>query len=373
MKATQTKKTTSLSKIRAEDSLAVKYRPRFLSDIVGNSSAVSTLTGLFTTKRISKTFLFSGVSGSGKTTCARIVAMTVNCQDLQGINPCMKCPSCVMALAGTHPDIIEINAAGEEGSVDELRKLIRIASYNPRFNYKCFILDECHGFSAKGKQEVLKPLEEPPPNAIWLLCTTAPEKMPRALYGRCLKLFFTYPEPKPLAQKLLKILKKEYNEYVDVLKPFLIPIAKGVGCQPRDAFATLEAAIGIAASGEDIESKLNTLIIQSSELDAKAMKFILYTFNGDLSSAVGELQSIEEARYEEFLLLCYRYCLYILTPNKKQFYGIAIGAWNNSLKKNYFDQALKLCGAITTSIEKIRTGLVSPFQSILLTLTNFKD
>lgn len=131
------------------DSLAVKYRPRKFSDIVGNSSNIKTITGFLQKGQLPRTWLFSGNPGCGKTTSARILAMTVNCENIgenikKGIvEPCLTCNSCKLALQNKHPDIFEMNAGGEEGNVQGIRDMLNNMKLSPRFNVKCFIMDEC--------------------------------------------------------------------------------------------------------------------------------------------------------------------------------------------------------------------------------------
>lgn len=377
-------------KLVVADSLAVKYRPRKFDDLVGNQSTLKVIKGLFQNRKLPKTWLLSGVSGSGKTSSARIIAMTVNCQDLQGINPCLKCDSCLSALKDGNPDIIELNAAGEEGGVGEFRRVLEISKYRPKFNYRCLVLDEIHGLSAKAKQEVLKPLEEPSPHAVWLLCTTAPEKMPKALYGRCLKLFFNYPEPRDLAKRLLKIVKIEWPSLVDTLKPHLVSIALGVGCQPRDAISTLELIAAGASSKQDMsEEEVKELIAdnlaQSGELDSRITKFLSHLFLGKKFEPLKILSNLEDTRCEEFLQTSYRYslyaCMYILHIKKKEkfdkkgFYGVNFSRWDMTLDKlkDSVGESLPLhmCTAITSATEKLRLGLVSPQQALLFAVSNY--
>jgi len=377
--------------IQVADSIAVKYRPRTLDDFVGNTQNISVIKGFFERRKLVKTWLFSGESGGGKTSIARIMAMTVNCQDLQGINPCLKCKSCKAALSNSHPDIHEFNAAGDSGNVENLRKMLSYAKLAPYYNWRCFILDECHGVSPKGKQEILKPLEEPPAKTMWMLCTTEPEKMAEATYGRCLKLFFTYPTVEDLSERLRVIAKKEYKKEVYLsLKPFLSMIAEGVGCQPRNSLSTLELVASSLYSSKNLSKKeikavIKKQLLNTGELDQLVIKFILYLSCKKKLEPLKVAARIEDSRIEEFLSMVHRYSHYAILymlhkrdrtrPEKQGFYGVPFIRLEQSLDKveklttdlNFF----QICSSVTNATEKIRTGLIAPRQAIIYLMNDY--
>lgn len=138
-----------MSAISLVDSLAVRNRPKQFSDIVGNTANIKTIHGFLGNGQLPRTWLMSGDPGAGKTTLGRLLAMTVNCQNIGAsikegkIEPCLKCTSCKLAMQNKHPDIFELNAGGEEGNVQSIRNLLDNMKLSPRFNIKCFILDEC--------------------------------------------------------------------------------------------------------------------------------------------------------------------------------------------------------------------------------------
>ena len=377
--------------LKVQDSIAVKYRPKKLDDFVGNAQNISVIKGFFNQRKLVKTWLFSGESGSGKTSIARLIAMTVNCQDLQGIDPCMKCASCKAALSGSHPDIHEFNAAGDAGNVDSLRKTLSMAKLSPYFGWRCFILDECHSMSPKGKQEILKPLEEPPAKTMWMLCTTEPEKLADATYGRCLKLFFTYPTVDDLSERLRVIAKREYDKEVYLsLKPYLSMISEGVGCQPRNAISTLElvaSALHTDAelSKKEIKQTIKRFLLYTGELDGLVLKFLLYLSCNKKLEPLKIASKIEDSRVEEFLSLVHRYShysiLYLLhkqdksRPDKQGFFGVPFIRLEQSLDKierkvsdnNFF----QICASVTNAIEKIRTGLLAPRQAVIYLMNDY--
>ena len=161
------------------DSIAVKYRPRKFSDIIGNEKNVGVIQGYFSRRQLVKSWGLFGPSGCGKTSTARVMAMAVNCQNMSDTGePCLKCPSCKMALAGTHVDIKELNAGSEEGKVSGIESILETIKYRPKFNARVIIIDECHLASGKAQQSLLKAVEEPPRGVMFILCTTNPEKLP---------------------------------------------------------------------------------------------------------------------------------------------------------------------------------------------------
>ena len=154
-----------------------KYRPQTFAEIIGQEYIVQTLTNAISSGMISHAYLFSGPRGSGKTTLARILAKAVNCQNLQGFNPCNHCSACLEIMEGRAIDLIEIDAASHRGihDVRELRDGIRFVPTKSK--YKVFIFDEAHQLSKDAANALLKTLEEPPAHAIFILATTEIHKM----------------------------------------------------------------------------------------------------------------------------------------------------------------------------------------------------
>lgn len=373
------------------DSLAVIYRPRKLSDIVGNKKNVGIISGFLTKRQLVKTWLFAGASGCGKTTTARMLGMIMNCQNLEGADPCMECPSCKAALAGNHPDILEINAAGESGKVESIREVLQKIKLAPRYNFKVVIVDEAHGLTGKAKEEVLKPLEEPPANTIWILCTTEPEKLSKATYGRCLKLYWEYPTSVEMAKRLLKITKAEYPDLVANIKPHLISIVNAAGNQPRNSIALLEAVaaatIDSSQSKEDVESIIKSLVSSLGELDSAVIKFTAYLFKHKRMTPLNIIRQLEPSRAQEFLALVHRYCFYAALwylhqvsktkLDRSGIWGVNFMQYEALLEKPSMQiddldlRALKLCSASTSALEKIRTGLITNDQALVYCINEY--
>jgi len=186
----------------------LKYRPQRISDLdllrVGES-----LTKILKSKETPQSFLFSGPKGSGKTSAARIVARAVNCLKPEGVEPCNVCENCVEILKGSSMDIIEIDAASNRG-IDDIRLLKDRAYLLPsKLKVKVFIVDEVHMLTKEAFNALLKLIEEPPKNTIFILCTTDPQKIPETVLSRLMKIDFGKGEKKELKQSLNKIIKGE--------------------------------------------------------------------------------------------------------------------------------------------------------------------
>ena len=189
--------------------LPLKYRPRIWNDIVGQGHAVEVLRASVLNDKVYHAYIFSGVSGSGKTTAARIMAMTLNCGALQeNAQPCLICDSCKAALAGKHPDILEIDAASQ-GRVEHVRALREKAAYSPQFARRVFILDEAHSMSREAYEALLKLLEEPPSHVVFILATTNAEKIPATIKGRSIRLDLRRLSEADLSARMEQIARAE--------------------------------------------------------------------------------------------------------------------------------------------------------------------
>lgn len=169
--------------------LPLKYRPRIWTDLVGQVHAVDVLEASIENDRIFHSYIFCGTAGSGKTSAARIFAMSLNCPNLDGANPCLECDSCKSTLNFKNPDVVEIDGASY-GNVESVRKLRERSMYAPTYKRRVFIIDEVHSLSRDAFEALLKILEEPPSHVIFILATTNPEKIPGTIHSRSITLDF---------------------------------------------------------------------------------------------------------------------------------------------------------------------------------------
>jgi len=231
------------------------YRPRKLTDFAGQDSVVELLHSIFTTGKVPRAFLIEGPTGSGKTTAARFVSQRVNCLKPKGPNPCGRCASCreyTTYPAPIHPCHVEINASSERG-IDTVRELVGNTRYNViGGNYRVILLDEPQGLTHQAQEALLKPLEDPAGDTIWILSTTDPGKLKSTIIGRCRAghLKIRPPTTKALAKRLYTICK---SEGVKVPKKWLERIAVASNHQPRDAVAVLEQVVQVARARRNVK------------------------------------------------------------------------------------------------------------------------
>jgi DNA polymerase III subunit gamma/tau len=223
-----------------------KARPIHWDEVVGQEHVKDVLRPALERGRIGHAYLFSGPRGVGKTTTARLIAMTVNCDDASAVKPCGVCESCKMVIAGRHPDVLEIDAASNN-SVDDVRDLREKVALQPmRGTNKVYILDEAHMMSKSAFNALLKTLEEPPEHAVFVLATTEPERLPPTILSRCQHYRFRRLNLEEIAGKLESIATREG---VNAQKEALALIARSADGAMRDGESLLERML---ASGDPV-------------------------------------------------------------------------------------------------------------------------
>lgn len=222
----------------AYQALYRKYRPASFDEVVGQKHIVQTLKNAIANNRIAHAYLFCGPRGTGKTSIAKIFARTLNCT---GENPpCMECENCKLSLDGTHPDIIEIDAASNNG-VDEVRSLIERVNYSPmEGKYKIYIIDEVHMMTSGAFNALLKTIEEPPEHVIFIFATTEPHKVLPTILSRCQRYDFSKVSNHDIQQRLMQICEKENVNADEEALEFIAMLADG---GMRDALSILDQCI----------------------------------------------------------------------------------------------------------------------------------
>lgn len=186
-----------------------KYRPKDFEEVIGQEHIVKTIQNAIARNNIAHAYLFAGPRGTGKTTIARIVAKAINCLKPHDGAPCGQCQNCVDISEGRALDIIEIDAASNRG-IDEIRELREgIRSAPTHLKYKVYIIDEAHQLTKEAFNALLKTLEEPPEHAVFILATTAADKMPATILSRVQRFDFKKLSVDQIVEKLQKIAKKE--------------------------------------------------------------------------------------------------------------------------------------------------------------------
>ena len=200
-----------------------KFRPQEFEDVKGQEHIVTTLKNQIKADRIGHAYLFCGTRGTGKTTVAKIFAKAVNCEHPVDGSPCGKCPVCQGIAAGTSMNVIEIDAASNNG-VDNIRQIREEVSYRPtEGKYKVYIIDEVHMLSAGAFNALLKTLEEPPAYVIFILATTEAHKIPITILSRCQRYDFHRISIDTITDRLAELMR---TEQVDVEERALRYVAK---------------------------------------------------------------------------------------------------------------------------------------------------
>ncbi|GAA8018966.1 DNA polymerase III subunit gamma/tau [Helicobacter pylori] len=220
--------------------LALKYRPKHFSELVGQESVAKTLSLALDNQRLANAYLFSGLRGSGKTSSSRIFARALMCEKGPKAVPCDTCTQCQSALNNHHIDIIEMDGASNRG-IDDVRNLIEQTRYKPSFGrYKIFIIDEVHMFTTEAFNALLKTLEEPPSHVKFLLATTDALKLPATILSRTQHFRFKKIPENSVISHLKTILKKEQVSYETSALEKLAHSGQG---SLRDTITLLEQAI----------------------------------------------------------------------------------------------------------------------------------
>ena len=269
----------------AYQALYRKYRPASFDEVVGQKHIVQTLKNAIANQRIAHAYLFCGPRGTGKTSIAKIFARTLNCT---GENPpCMECENCKLSLDGTHPDIIEIDAASNNG-VDEVRALIERVNYSPmEGKYKIYIIDEVHMMTSGAFNALLKTIEEPPEHVIFIFATTEPHKVLPTILSRCQRYDFSKVSNHDIQQRLIQICEKEnVNADEDALE-FIATLADG---GMRDALSILDQCIAYEQNHITIDAVREIYgVVQPEQLGELVSKLVPEEAN----QAIEQLKKIE--------------------------------------------------------------------------------
>lgn len=281
--------------------LARKYRPQTFSDLVGQEVLVRTLSNAINANRLAHAFILTGIRGIGKTTTARIMAKALNCIGENGdldsptINPCGVCSQCVQIRDDRHIDVMEVDAASNTG-VDDMRQIIETSLYKPTSGrYKVYIIDEVHMLSKNSFNAMLKTLEEPPANVVFILATTELRKIPVTILSRCQRFDLKRLTTQEMATHLQNIAQIE-NVNIETQAIDLIAIASEGSV--RDALSLLDQAI--SHSDKDNESKFQVKAELLRNLlglvdRTRMYQLLQYVFAGEADKLLLEVQKYYDA------------------------------------------------------------------------------
>ena len=279
-----------------------KWRPKTFSDVIGQSHITQTLRKQVAEGRTSHAYLFTGTRGTGKTTCAKILAKAVNCEHPMDGDPCCQCPSCVGIENGSFLDVLELDAASNNG-VDQVRALRDEAIYAPaNVKKRVYIVDEVHMLSTPAFNALLKILEEPPEHLMFILATTELHKVPATILSRCQRFSFKRITPQDIAARLLYVAGQEQIDLTADGAELLSRLADGA---LRDGLSLLDQC---AAVGGTVDSRavLEALGLAGNLQTAQLMEFILsrdakgallqldqlYQGGKDVGAVLGELSTL---------------------------------------------------------------------------------
>jgi DNA polymerase-3 subunit gamma/tau len=285
-----------------------RWRPQTLNEVVGQEHMTKTLLNALSSSRVSHAYLFCGPRGTGKTSTGRILAKAVNCQNNGQGEPCNQCDMCKAITDGRALDIIEIDAASNTG-VDDIRTLREKVNYAPGLaKYKVYIIDEIHMLSNSASNALLKTLEEPPPNVIFILATTESHKVLPTIISRCQRFDFHRVSHKDIMLKLNRICK---SEGINIKKEALILIAKSAVGSLRDAENLLEQVFTFFGS------KISLIQVQSMlgiTGDKRVKEFAKHIMNNDILSGIKTINAVTDDGIDlkQFNIELVEYLRYIL-------------------------------------------------------------
>ncbi|WP_440450306.1 DNA polymerase III subunit gamma/tau [Ruminococcus bromii] len=227
-----------------------KWRPKTFSDVSGQEHITTTLLNELSTNRINHAYLFTGSRGTGKTTCAKILAKAVNCLHPVNGNPCGECEICKGIDSGGILDVTEMDAASNR-KIDDIRQIIDEVQFKPsKCKYRVYIIDEVHMLTTEAFNALLKTLEEPPEHAIFILATTEVHKLPQTILSRCQRFDFHRIPPRAIADRLLYVASQEGVTLSDGAALLAASVADGA---LRDALSLLDRCIAISSDiDEDV-------------------------------------------------------------------------------------------------------------------------
>lgn len=264
-----------------------KFRPDNFEDVKGQDHIVTTLTNQINANRIGHAYLFCGTRGTGKTTVAKILAKAVNCEHPVNGSPCNECEMCKAIQAGTSMNVIEIDAASNNG-VDNIREIREEVTYRPtEGRYKVYIIDEVHMLSTGAFNALLKTLEEPPSYVIFILATTEANKIPVTILSRCQRYDFRRITIDTIAARLSELMEKEG---VDVEEKAIRYVAKAGDGSMRDALSLLDQCIAFYLGQKLTYDKvLEVLGTVDTEIFSQMLRTILA---GDVTGSIRTLETL---------------------------------------------------------------------------------
>lgn len=265
-----------------------KFRPQSFNDVKGQDHIVTTLQNQIKNDRIGHAYLFTGTRGTGKTTIAKILARTINCESPVDGSPCMECPTCKAISAGTSMNVIELDAASNNG-VDNIRQIVEEVAYPPtEGKYKVYIIDEVHMLSTGAFNALLKTLEEPPSYVVFILATTEVHKIPITIMSRCQRYDFHRISIDTIASRMKELMEKEG---IEVEEKAIRYVAKAADGSMRDGLSLLDQCIAFYMGQKlTYDNVLKVLGAIDTEVFSRLLRNIIA---GNITNAIELLEEID--------------------------------------------------------------------------------
>lgn len=281
------------------------WRPQTFEDLVGQDMITKTLKNALATKQTTHAYLFAGPRGTGKTSCAKLFAKALNCPNQVNGDPCNKCETCKAITAGRLNDVIEIDAASNNG-VEEIRDIRDKVKYAPtQADYKVYIIDEVHMLSTSAFNALLKTLEEPPANVVFILATTDPHKIPATIISRTQRFDFKRITSGAILERMEYILKQKQFEYDEKALNVIARAAEG---GMRDALSILDQVLSF---GDNKVTLDNALLVTGSVTRENLIKYLSQVQNHETVAGLQTIHAIidegkDTKRLLEDLINCCR-------------------------------------------------------------------
>ena len=263
------------------------YRPQTFEEVAGQKHIIRTLRNALANNKIAHAYLFCGPRGTGKTTMAKLFAKALNCEEGIG-HQCNKCSNCVEITEGSHPDVIEIDAASNNG-VEQVRDLIDKVNYLPiKGKYKVYIIDEVHMMTDNAFNALLKTLEEPPAHVIFILATTEPHNIIPTILSRCQRYDFTKVSDADIEDRMITVLEKEGVQYDKAAVRAITSLADG---GMRDALSILDQILAYSNNTLSVQDVYSIFGLISSKEKVALLQDIN---NGDVSASLEKIKNFSE-------------------------------------------------------------------------------
>ncbi|MBO6280137.1 MAG: DNA polymerase III subunit gamma/tau [Bacilli bacterium] len=350
------------------------YRPQTFEEVAGQEHIVRTLKNALATGKIAHAYLFAGPRGTGKTTMAKLFAKALNCEHGIGCQ-CNECKNCVAITEGNHPDVLELDAASNNG-VDEIRDLIDKVKYGTILGkYKVYIIDEVHMLSTGAFNALLKTLEEPPEHVIFILATTEPHKILPTILSRCQRYDFTKVSERDIKERIKAILLNEGVEYNEEAVELVVNLADG---GMRDALSILEKVLAFSGNSLNVNDILEIFALESKEEKIQLINSII---NHDMNDVLARLNNYitkgtDIKRLTEDLLLIFKDIVVFNSASNELYLEILSESEALELTRNIpTETALKMIDILMNTVKDYKnvTSINPVFEISLIKMTSMED